>query len=732
MRAGMRLLTVLLALPMAVLAQAPAPKSKAPATTAKTSAAKPGAQAPKPWEKIAIPPLAEFHPQQPKRIALSNGMVLFLQEDHELPLIQGTIRIRGGARLEPAEKVGLVSIFGQAWRTGGTESKTGDQLDDFLESRAAKVETGGRLDSTNLSWSCLKEDFDDVFKAVLDVLDHPAFREDKIALAKQQINAAIARRNDDPDNIVARESGKLAYGAQSPYARVAEYYTVAAVGRDDLTRWRQQYVHANNMILGIAGDFDPALMEKRLREAFEDRPRGPEANRSPQVPISPAAAGIYFVQKDDVNQSTVSMLHLGIRRDNPDYYAVAVMNEILGGGFSGRLMSNLRTKAGLAYDVHGGVGSAFDHPGVFELQMETKSGTTAAAIDGLYGQVDDLEKQPATAAEMKRAKDTILNNFIFEFDDKEKVLRERMTYEFYGYPADFLERFRAGIEKVTSDDVDRVARKYVLKNQLAVLVLGNAADFDRELSTFGKVNKIDISIPEAPAGKPVATSGPPSDAPGRALAAKVAAALGGEAKLRQVKSVRQVMSSTRRTPQGEIPLDVEQTLVFPERAYVVMRAPSMTITTVLTPQSGTMKTEEGETPMPAEMREENLKNIKRDIIFIAQHAGDEAFGFTSAGVEKVGELQAKVVDVEGGGSKLRWYVDADSGRVIRAEFRTLSMEGPVDRVVDYSDFRQADGLTLPFKRTVRENGELRSEDVVSSIEINPQIDALTFEHASPK
>src|SRR5947208_1083861 len=154
----------------------------------------------------------------------------------------------------------------------------------------------------------------------------------------------------------------------------------------------------------------------------------------------------------------------------------------------GRLMSNLRTKAGLAYDVHGGVGSAFDHPGVFELQMETKSGTTAAAIDGLYGQVDDLEKQPATAAELKRAKDTILNNFIFEFDDKEKVLRERMTYEFYGYPADFLERFRAGIEKVTSDDVDRVARKYVHKNQLAVLVLGNAADFDRELGTFGKVN----------------------------------------------------------------------------------------------------------------------------------------------------------------------------------------------------------------------------------------------------
>src|SRR5207237_1637434 len=157
--------------------------------------------------------------------------------------------------------------------------------------------------------------------------------------------------------------------AQSPYARVAEYYTVAAVGRDNLTRWRQQYVHANNMILGIAGDFDPALMEKRLREAFEDRPRGPEANRSPQVPISPAAPGMYFVQKDDVNQSTVTMLHLGIRRDNPDYYAVAVMNEMLGGGFSGRLMSNLRTRGGLACSVTRGDCTASYSHGVCALRV---------------------------------------------------------------------------------------------------------------------------------------------------------------------------------------------------------------------------------------------------------------------------------------------------------------------------------------------------------------------------
>jgi len=116
------------------------------------------------WQKIPIPALPPFHPAEPKRVELPNGMVIFLQEDHELPLIDGSIRIRGGTKSEPAAKVGLVDLYGEVWRTGGTKSRTGDELDDFLEARAAKVETGGSVDSTSLGWSCLKGDFDDVFR----------------------------------------------------------------------------------------------------------------------------------------------------------------------------------------------------------------------------------------------------------------------------------------------------------------------------------------------------------------------------------------------------------------------------------------------------------------------------------------------------------------------------------------------------------------------------------------
>lgn len=689
-------------------------------------------QTAKPWQQIPIPALPEFHPQEPKRIELSDGMVIFLQEDHELPLIDGRIRIRGGSRLEPAQKVGLMSVYGQAWRTGGTTTKTGDQLDDFLEARAARVETSGGIDSTSVSWSCLKPDFNEVFDVVLDVLRNPAFRDDKIALAKRQLDTAISRRNDEPDEIASREAAKIAYGAESPYARVPEYYTVGAVTRDDLMAWHQKYVQPNNIILGVVGDFDSAAMEAKLRQAFESWPRGPQAPREVEAPITPEKPGLYFVQKNDVNQSNVRMIALGIERNNPDYYAVAVMNEVLGGGFSGRLIQNLRTKAGLAYDVHGGVGAAYDHPGMFQLVMETKSGTTAAAIDGLYGQLTDLDKNPATPDELKRAKDSILNGFIFEFDDKGKVLAERMTYEFYGYPPDFLERFRAGIEKVTAEDVDRVAHKYVpQKNQLSVFVLGNATDFDRQLSTFGNVNKIDISIPESPPGAAPAAAKPAAANPqGKQLGAKVAEALGGEANLEKVKSLKVSMNSTRTTQTGDVELHVEQTVVYPDRAYVSLTAQGQTVTTVVTPTSAVISTPQGKQELPDEIRDANLRNLRRDLIYVAQHLNDPHFSFAAEGTQEIDGVSADVLSIDADGAPVKWYVDPASGHVLRSEFQTVGMQGPTERQIDYTDWRPAGTLTLPYQRTIKENGEVESQDKVNEVEVNPTLDPKLFETAT--
>ena len=449
----------------------------------------------KPWQKIPVPPLHTFHPREPIRVELPNGLVILLMEDHELPLIDGALRIRGGSRDEPAAKAGMLDLYPDAWRTGGTKTRTGDQMDDQLEMKAARIEAGSSQDSTSLSWSSLKEDFDFVLDEVVDLLRHPEFRQEKIDLAKEQMAGAIARRNDDVDEILRRESTRIAYGPDNPYSHVPEFSTVAAITREDLLAWHQRTVSPNNIVLGVSGDFDPKAMEQKLRAAFGGMPKGKPFPKT-EITFRDPAPGVYFIEKEDVNQSGIAMVHLGIDRHNPDYFAINVLNELFGGGISSRLFSNVRTKDALAYSVGGGVGTAYDHLGLFRLSMSTRSGATAKAIDALNREIAALLKSGVTPAEVQTAKDSILNSFIFAFDSSDKVLAERMSYEFYGYPANFLDQFRAGVEKVTAADVDRVARKYIHPDKIAVVVVGHAPDFDRPLATLGKVKTIDISIPK--------------------------------------------------------------------------------------------------------------------------------------------------------------------------------------------------------------------------------------------
>jgi zinc protease len=471
------------ALPAQTTAQ---PSAQATQATASTQA--------QPWKQIPIPPLPAFHPQQPKRIQLDNGAVIFLQEDHDLPFINGFVEMHGGGRDVPEAKAGLIDLYGEAWRTSGTAAHSGDQLDDILEAKAAKVETGGDIDSTQVSWSSFRGDFDQVFGIATDLLEHPKFNDRKLALAKQQMATGIVRRNDDPGGIAAREAAKLVYGPKNPYGRVPEIATVMAVTIDDLQQFHDRTVMPNNMIIGIEGDFDATAMEAKLRQAFGSLPKG-----TPLPPwrgsFSGPQPGVYAVDKTDVNQSNIWLVGLGTERRNPDYYALSVMNEVFSGGFGSRLFQNVRTKLGLAYSVDGAYSASYDHPGLFYVVAATKSQTTVEAANAMLAQVRDLKTQPFTDQELRSAKDQVLNSFVFHYDTKEKILAERAKLEFYGYPADFLEKYRDAVEKVSTVDLERVAKKYIDPGKLAVLVVGNESQFTTPLSTLGPVHPIDITIP---------------------------------------------------------------------------------------------------------------------------------------------------------------------------------------------------------------------------------------------
>ncbi len=511
-----------------------------------------------------------------------------------------------------------------------------------------------------------------------------------------------------------------------------EYATVAAITREDLINWHGTYVHPNNIIMGVSGDFDAAAMEAKLRAAFEAWPKGPALPRD-EVQYHPAPPGQYLVTKEDVNQSSIHLLTLGIKRDNPDYYAVSVFNEAFGGGFSSRLFNDIRTRRGLAYSVGGGVGANFGHPGIAQIAMATKSQSTIESVQAVKEDIENLAKDPITEDEIKHAKDEILNAFIFRLDSPDKILAERMTYEFYGYPADWLDRYEAEIKKVTAADANRVAAKYLHSDQFATLVVGNPKEFDKPLSSLGPVKEIDITIPPAPGDNAPSEKPTASNPEGKELAGKVIAAMGGEAKFAGIKSLKEKLTLTQKTPQGDMPLSVESIVVFPDHLHAEMQTPNGTVNIVVTPAAAFLAFPGGNVQnFPSSQKAETLEQIKRDPIFIASHWKDPNVFFQAAGSEKVGDVDARIVDVNAAGAAIRWFVDPQTGRILKETYAALGQSGPVQAETTMEKWNTVGGVTLPLLRKNKQNGEDSSTAEISSIELNPTVDPKIFEKPAEK
>jgi zinc protease len=428
------------------------------------------------------------------------------------------------------------------------------------------------------------------------------------------------------------------------------------------------------------------------------------------------------------------MVALGTTRSNPDFYAITVFNEAFGGGFSSRLFNDIRTKRGLAYSVGGGIGANFGHPGIEQFVAGTKSQSTIESIQALDEDIDNLSKAPITEEEIKHAKDAILNAFIFRLDSPDKVLAERMTYEFYGYPADWLDKLPGEIQKVTAADVSRIAAQYVHRDRMAVLVVGNTKEFDKPLSSLGPVKEIDISIPPPPGTKEEESAKPTaSNDDGEALAAKVVAAMGGEAKLSTIKSLKAKLTITQKTPQGDVPMAMETVIVFPDRLHAEMHPAGMTMDIVVTAESAFMAVPgQGMRDLPASQKEETLEQIKRDPIFIASHWKDPNMFFNADGTEKVGDTEARIVDVNAEGAAIRWFVDPRTGHILKETYKTLSQHGPVQGETEMENWKSLGGLTVPTLRINKQNGENSSTAEYTDLELNPTIDPKLFQKPADK
>ncbi len=679
---------------------------------------------------IVYPSLPGTDVPQPKRVELDNGMVVIMLEDHELPLIDARVLVRTGARWEPADKIGLADLVGQVLRSGGTKSMASDELDDLLEDRAATIESSVDTTSGNANMSTLVDDFPEMLGVFAEVLRHPAFEEDKIAVAKTQVTAGIARQNDDAGQILGREFTELIYGSDSPYARQSTYATIDSISRDDLVAFHQQYFHPNRMILGLAGDFDSTEALKLVKKVFGTWPAGPELEESPAKYRKEPNPGIFYVEKSDVTQSYVRIGHQGIQRNNPDYYAVDMMNQVLGGSFAARLFTRVRSQKGLAYSVWGSVGSRWDYPGVTQLHISTKTETTAAGIDALLEEVGNMTTEPPTDEEVEKARSGILNSFVFRADSARKILSQQLTYEYFGYPLDWQERYRKGIDKVTTVQVREAAKKYFHPDRFSILVVGKTDGIDRPLSDFGEVQTVDITIPEPEAEAVEVTA--EGEQKGRELIAKAVEGLGGAERLAAFKTLRMQAALEAVTPQGSMPIKLKATVALPDRLRQEMTLPFGTMVQVLNGDSSFAQSPQGSRALDDSQRQQLAKALRRLPLVLLGQRESAGFKAVATGAGEVDGTSVEKVHVELDGEATTLGIDPATGRILSLAYRgTNPMGAPGDLEQRFSDFRDVDGLMLPFASATTFNGEPMLSGTVESSEVDVEVEDSQFEQPQP-
>lgn len=685
--------------------------------------AAPGVNAQKYYKQLTYPPLKNLKIPKPKMVTLKNGMRLMLIEDHDFPFINISARIKVGDIYDPATEDGLASITATVMRTGGTAAVPGDTLDEKLEDIAASIETWMGTDMGGANMNTIKDHFDEVLNLFADVLMHPAFPQEKIDLAKVSMRSAISRRNDDANQIVDREFQRLIYGKDSPYARNIEYADVDAIKRDDMVAFYKKYYHPNGIIMGIWGDFKTGDMIKKIRAAFRGwKPAQVQYPKTPAVNYQ-FVKTVNLVEKSDINQSKIRIGHIGGRLDDPDYPALVMMNQILSGGFASRLFTRVRSNQGLAYDVRGRYGADFIYPGVFYMGVSTKSETTVKSIRSLLKELKEITEKPVGTQELKLAKDSYLNSYVFKFDSKGKIINRLLTYAYYGYSLDFMDKMKKAIEAVTVDDIYRVARKHLHPDAVQILVVGKSADFDQPLSVLGKVNKIDITIPVPQTeAAPAATS--KSLAEGREALLKMAKALGGLDKIKKIHNYVEDLTQNQVTPMGEMSIETKVTMVYPEKLHISMQTPGGEIKMVMAGDKSWMATPRGTMPAPPAVRKNLKESSVRDWVYILQHLdGAKAQLVGETTFEKTPALDV-LVTLDN--VKFHAFLKKDDYLPLGIQYSTVGRQGPMTVKEVYSDWRDVDHVKVSFKAVSSAKGKKLSEATVKSFRYNAAVDETLF------
>ncbi len=449
-------------------------------------------------QRMTFPPLQVAVPRvgrEVERRVLDNGIILYLAEDRSLPVLDVYAVFRAGSLYESEAQPAVAQLTASQLRNGGTRSLSFAALNEELEVLGASLEASVSGEAISLSLGALTKDTDRLLQILADVIRQPAFHPDPLRTAKGRTVEDLRRLADSPPRLLAREFNRTLYTEAHPLGRPLTPAQVEAIRREDLEAYHRRFFHPNNMMLAVVGDFRREEMVAKIQAIFGEWPRA-SVDLPPLPKVRPRyEQGVYIVPRG-LAQASLALGHFGIQRTNPDRYAIELMDFILGGsGFTSRIMERVRTEEGLAYSVGTSFPTTSRDISLFRATVQTKNENVPRAVSAILEEMTRIQREPVTPEELERAKEAIINSFVFRFTSRFGTVVQLLTLEFDGYPSDYYETLLDRYRAVTAADIQRVARQYLRPDASTIVVVGDATKFEPAMSSFGPVHRLTVDPP---------------------------------------------------------------------------------------------------------------------------------------------------------------------------------------------------------------------------------------------
>lgn len=649
-----------------------------------------------------------------KEFTLDNGLKVFVVENHKLPTISFSLWVNNDPILE-GDKAGYTTIMGSLLE-GGTATKTKSKLDEDIDFMGAYLSAS----SGGIYASGLSKYKNDLMAMLADITMNPVFPQEEFdKLIKQQLTSIEANK-EQPDNIMSNIKGQVFYGKNHPYGEFITEETIKTITIEDCKKYYEKHFKPNTSLLTIVGDITLEEAKNLVTKNLGSWKKGniPERNfKMPQLPSSPK---VTVVNKDGAIQSNITVGNVvQLKPGDKEYEAVKILNKIFGSGFMGRLFENLREDKGYTYGAYGEIGSD-KLVADFNASAKVRNQVTDSAIEQFLYEINRIRTEKVSADELQSAKNLIAGTFAQSLESPQTLAWFANMIEYYNLPQDYFKNYLKRIEAVTIQDIKDAANKFMHPDKIHIVVVGNASEVGPKLERFGEVTYLDKDGYKI--DPPKAMEGLEEGVTAQTILNKYIEAIGGEDKIRSLKSITKKMEATM---QG-VPIIMSETQFAPNRNHLKMEAMGMTMMEQKFDGKKAKITAQGaEQPV----KEEDLEDMVIDnylvpeLFYSEKEVTVEANGLKEINGNKAYELKITYPS----GSEMFAYFDKKSGYKIRETSTQETPNGPMSFNKDYSEYKSVDGIKFPHAIKIPLGPGMDMSAKVTEIKVNEKIDPSVFE-----